>query len=256
MSQEQPRRPQGGADPIKYGDVFDVSGELKGKPIAPRDAATMQAAENMVLGGTRQGGVAAVMQSAADVNVRTGAVRPGQVSDVARDQGVTISQANIGSRRVVSEAVGGQVVGGYVQPAVDTGKPGGALDRNAITIGEALEASALSAGDKPLEQSDAAAIQAAEVRATGSNGTMPGGIASLAQAAATRNARTAADEDKTKLADVLTIATDVLPGDKAVTREDADRVIVAEMRNKVEMTTTPGGVAESMAAAARLNQNK
>lgn len=73
-----------------------------------------------------------------------------------------------------------KVVGGYVQTAVDAGTPGGALNREAITIGEALEASTLSAGDKPLEQSDTAAIQAAEVRATGSNETMPGGIASLA----------------------------------------------------------------------------
>ncbi|XP_056158401.1 late embryogenesis abundant protein D-34-like [Syzygium oleosum] len=256
MSQEQPRRPQGGADPIKYGDVFDVSGKLQAEPIMPQDTATMQAAENMVLGQTRKGGITAVMQSAAEVNVQTGAVKPGQVSHVVRDQGMTISQANIGGRRVVSEAVGGQVVGGYVQPAVDTGKPGGALNRDAITIGEALEASALSAGDKPMEHSDAAAIQAAEVRATGNNETVPGGIASLAQAAGTRNTRTAADEDKTKLADVLMVVRTFLPGDKAVTREDADRMIVAEMRNKIEVTTTSGGVAESMAVAARLNQHK
>ncbi|KAI6695555.1 hypothetical protein NL676_023265 [Syzygium grande] len=149
-----------------------------------------------------------------------------------------------------------KVVGGYVQPAVDTGKPGGALNRDAITSGEALEASALSAGDKPLEHSDAAAIQAAEVRATGNNETVPGGIASLAQATATRNTRTAANEDKTKLADVLMVATDVLPGDKAATREDADRMIMAEMRNKIEMTTTSGGVAESTAVAARLDQHE
>ncbi|XP_048138124.1 late embryogenesis abundant protein D-34-like [Rhodamnia argentea] len=103
-----------------------------------------------------------------------------------------------------------KVVGGYVQTAVDAGTPGGALDRNAMTIGEALEASALSAGDKPLEQSNAAAIQEAEVRATGSNKTVPGGVASLAQSAATRNARTAADEDKTKLADVLMVVNDGL----------------------------------------------
>lgn len=101
-------------------------------------------------------------------------------------------------------------MGGYVQTAVDAGTPGGALDRNAITIGEALEASALSAGDKPLEQSDAAAIRAAEVRATGSNETMPEGIASPARFAATRTARTAADEDKTKLADVLMVVNDGL----------------------------------------------
>lgn len=36
-----------------------------------------------------------------------------------------------------------------------------------ITVGEVAEATALSCGQKPVEWSDAAAIQAAEVRATG-----------------------------------------------------------------------------------------
>ncbi|KAI6695554.1 hypothetical protein NL676_023264 [Syzygium grande] len=80
MSQEQPRRPQGGAEPIQYGDVFDVSGKLQAEPIAPQDTATMQAAENMVLGQTRKGGITAVMQvgrgrERAD---RSGEARPGE----------------------------------------------------------------------------------------------------------------------------------------------------------------------------------
>lgn len=74
-----------------------------------------------------------------------------------------------------------------------------------VTIGEALEAVALTAGDKPVEQSDAAAIQAAEVRATGQNVLIPGGVASAAQAAASLNAQTIRDEDKIKLGDVLTV---------------------------------------------------
>lgn len=40
-------------------------------------------------------------------------------------------------------------------------------DGTKITIGEALEAAALSAGDQPVEPSDAAAIEAAEARAAG-----------------------------------------------------------------------------------------
>lgn len=48
-----------------------------------------------------------------------------------------------------------------------------------------------------------------------------------------------------------------LAADKAVTREDAEGVISAEIRNKYyDMSTTPGGVAASMVAVARLNQNK
>lgn len=74
-----------------------------------------------------------------------------------------------------------------------------------ITIGEALEATALAAGEKPVEWSDAAAIQAAEVRATGQMNIAPGGVAATAQSAATINARITQDEDKTKLADVLKV---------------------------------------------------
>lgn len=74
-----------------------------------------------------------------------------------------------------------------------------------ITIGEALEATALTAGQKIVEWSDAAAIQAAEVRATGRTTISPGGVAAAAQSAATVNARTARDEDKRKLADILMV---------------------------------------------------
>lgn len=122
------------------------------------------------------------------------------------------------------------------------------LEDDAITIGEALEATALSAGDKQIDQSDAAAIQAAEMRATGSSEISPGGLAAVAQYAVSANAR----EAETKLADVLEDATQKMGADKAVTREDAKAIIGAEVRN---MSTTPGGIAESMAAAARLNQN-
>lgn len=74
-----------------------------------------------------------------------------------------------------------------------------------ITIGEALEATAMTAGQKPVEWSDAAAIQAAEVRATGRTNIVPGGVAAAAQSAATLNARATKDEEKTKLADILAV---------------------------------------------------
>lgn len=51
-------------------------------------------------------------------------------------------------------------------------------------------------------------------------------------------------------------AREKLPGDRAVTREDAEGVIGAEIRNKTDKRTTAGGVAASMAAAATLNQNR
>ncbi|KAL6142767.1 hypothetical protein ACLB2K_061043 [Fragaria x ananassa] len=125
-----------------------------------------------------------------------------------------------------------------------------------ITIGEALEATAITAGQKTVEWSDAAAIQAAEVRATGRTNIVPGGVAAAAQSAATLNARATRDEDKTKLADILADATSKLPADKPATRRDAEGVTGAEMRNDPYLTTHPTGVAASVAAAARLNQVK
>ncbi|RVW54766.1 Late embryogenesis abundant protein D-34 [Vitis vinifera] len=224
MSQQQrPRPTQPTTEPIKYSDVFPVSGSLASKPIAPQDAATMQSAENTVLGNTQKGGPAAVMNSAATKNERAGLVSHEQVTDVVATDGVTISQANVAGSRIITEAVGDQVVGEYARPPpVAMTSPASALDRDAITIGEALQATALSAGNKPVDQSDAAAIQVAEMRATGSS-----------------------EVD----------ATAKLPDDKPATREDAERVIGAELRNDPNMVTYPGGVAESVAAAARLNQS-
>ncbi|KAM0998193.1 hypothetical protein ACFX13_008095 [Malus domestica] len=93
---------------------------------------------------------------------------------------------------------------------------------------------------------------AAEMRATGRNEIAPGGVAAVAQYAASVNLR---DVNKTKLGDVLEDATQKLPADKPVTREDARAVIGAEIRNSPNMATTPGGGAESLAAAARLTRS-
>ncbi|KAL0370504.1 UNVERIFIED_CONTAM: Late embryogenesis abundant protein D-34 [Sesamum angustifolium] len=253
MSQEQLQSPEG----IKYGDVFDVSGELASQPVAPQDAAILQSAENVVLGQTPKGGAAASMQSAADVNERLGVVGHGDMTDIIMDQGATVSEADIGGYRVITETIGGQVVGRYGQPTEETKTPAlTTAETDPITIGEALEATALSAADKPIDASDAAAIQAAEVRATGLGHVVPGGIAAEAQSAAAHNILTTREEDKTKLADVLVDATAKLTIDKPVTREDAEGVISAEIRNKPELATHPGGVAASVAAAARLNEQQ
>lgn len=96
-------------------------------------------------------------------------------------------------------------MGQYVEPDCVTNMdfPAGPLERDAVTIGEALEATALSAGEKPVDHSDAAAIQAAEMRASGT--IHPGGVAAAAQSAADHNASTMAN--KTLLSDVLMVLT-------------------------------------------------
>lgn len=105
MSQEQPNRPK---EPVKYGDVFEVSGELADKPIAPEDAKMMQAAETRVFGHTQKGGAAAVMQSAATTNIRGGFVHPGDKTDLVAERGVTVEQT-VPPSTVTTEFVGGQV---------------------------------------------------------------------------------------------------------------------------------------------------
>ena len=60
-----------------------------------------------------------------------------------------------------------------------------------------LEATALSFGDKPFEQGDAIAIQAAEMKATRTNEITPCGVTSMPQSAA--------NENKTTLYDTLAV---------------------------------------------------
>ncbi|XP_047155858.1 late embryogenesis abundant protein 47-like [Vigna umbellata] len=255
MSQEQPKREDFQEEAITYGDVFNVQGDLKTKPIAPVDAATMQKVESHLLGKNPKGGVAAAMQSAAMKNERDGVVGHNDINITAT--GASVKETDAPGRQVISESVGEQMVEQFSKkapltsssPVQDMGIGGGG-----ITIGEALEATVLTAGKKPVEWSDAAAIQAAEVRATGRTNIVPGGVAAAAQSAATLNARITKEEDKTKLADILADATSKLPSDRAATRRDAEGVTGAEMRNDPNLTTHTGGVSAAVAAAARLNQ--
>ncbi|CAN6290605.1 unnamed protein product [Urochloa humidicola] len=276
MSQEQPRRPSnqprqeaaagagGEQGAIRYGDVFPAAiGDLAEKPVAPQDAATMQSAESLVLGHTLRGGPAAAMQCAATANERMGVVGHDQATDATAVQGVTVSETRVPGGRLVTEFVAGQAVGQYLarDDATAGGRGGGGaaagvVDNTKVTIGEALEATALAAGDEPVERSDAAAIQAAEARATGLDANVPGGLAAQAQSAAAANAWAARDEDKTTLGDVLANATAKLVADKPVESADALRVAGAENRNKGDGTARPGGVAASLAAAARLNRDE
>lgn len=55
---------------------------------------------------------------------------------------------------------------------------------------------------------------------------------------------------------MLQDATTKLTSDKQVSRKDAEGVTAAEMRNDPMLTTHPAGVSASVAAAARLNQEK
>ncbi|KAL1156234.1 hypothetical protein V6Z11_A08G077900 [Gossypium hirsutum] len=173
MSQQQPQqlKPDHSHDqePIKYSDVFNVTGELASKPIAPQDAAAIQ---------------------------REGSLVRHDRANITGYEGVTVTKTNTGGEAWITEAK--KVVGQYIQPEVPAvNNP--TVTPDPITVGEALEMAVLSTADK---------------------------------------------------ADVTTM----LPRDKAVTPEDADKVVAAELRNNPYMSTAPGGVTASMTAA-RLNEN-
>ncbi|KAK2386227.1 late embryogenesis abundant protein D-34 [Trifolium repens] len=235
MSHGQPNRLQEeihNQEPIKFGDVFNVFGDLASETISPQAAATMAAVESRVFGQPQRGSPAAAMQAAAVINEAFGQC-----------------------------LVGRMILGRRVEPdahSVPMNMGSAAIDGDPITIGEALEAAGLSAGDKPVDQNDADAISAAEIRATGEKSVKPGGVGASAQSAANLNSHANRREEMTKLSDVLTDATDKLVTDKAVTKEDADAVYDAEMQKNSstqEMNNAePGGVAASMATAAKLNQ--
>ncbi|KAE8681720.1 hypothetical protein F3Y22_tig00111310pilonHSYRG00064 [Hibiscus syriacus] len=183
----------------------------------------MQSAENTVLGHTTKKGPAAAMQSASTGNERASLVSHNQ----GGHQGVSVIKSNKDDGEVlVTESIGGQVVAEYRQP-----------DVSAVTT-------------TPATLID----PAAEMIATGSSEILPGGIASEAQSAAIRNSQINRSEDRATLSDILADASAILPKDKVVTREDAEKVVAAEVRNKAEMQTTPGGVGDAMAIAARRNQ--
>jgi len=129
-------------------------------------------------------------------------------------------------------------------------------DSSKVTIGEAMEAAALSAGNRPVEEADAAAIRAAETQAQGTDRVMPGGLADQAWAAASANAWAEREEDKITIGDVLSDAATKLADDKPAEAEDAARVVQAEKRSGAGARTRAGGVGAALTSAARLNQEE
>ncbi|GMH27956.1 hypothetical protein Nepgr_029799 [Nepenthes gracilis] len=146
---------------------------LASKPIAPQDPAAMQCAEDQTLGKAQKGGPAAEMHPAAIENVQAGEVFGDSVTEVVRDEGDWASRLVVDSAGIVTEFVGDEVVGQYTEPeTVQLRTPAAVLTLDPITIAEALESTAFSVGDKPVDRIDATAIQAAEMRAIGSSNVL------------------------------------------------------------------------------------
>ncbi|KAF7063097.1 hypothetical protein CFC21_069627 [Triticum aestivum] len=159
-------------------------------------------------------------------------------------------------RRVVTATAGGQVMAQFTVPVPDAGVEEAT---DAVTIGEALQAAAqTSAGERPVDLADAAAVQAAETRAMGLGRVIPGGVAAAAQQAAETNMRPrVSDGEKLRLRDVLDSAAAVLPANKVATREDAVAVATAAERNAAAGAGGGGkGVADAVAVAAEMNDKR
>ncbi|OEL19219.1 hypothetical protein BAE44_0019762 [Dichanthelium oligosanthes] len=183
------------------------------------------------------------------------------------DGGLRVTEIDLpAGRRMVTASAGGHVMAQFTVPVPDRNV---AEATDAVTVGEALQAAAqTSAGDKPVDLADAAAVQAAEMRATGLGGNVPGGVAAAAQQAAQRNMHEAGggghDGSKVmRLRDVVGDAAAVLPANKVATREDADKVAAAAARNEGKRAGAGGvggggngGVVEAVAAAADMNEGR
>lgn len=152
--------------------------------------------------------------------------------------------------------------GGQKQHGADAGQRSedSGNQPTAVTIGEALQGVALSpAGDRPVDHADAAAVRAAESRATGQREVVPGGVAAAAQRAVEANAEARSEGEKaepttTLIRDVLGNASAVMPANKAATWEDAMAVAAASAAR--EGGGNMGEVVDAVAAAAEMNDGR
>ncbi|KAG0564876.1 hypothetical protein KC19_8G146900 [Ceratodon purpureus] len=233
--------------PVTYGNILGAKEKLGSDVVMPEDAALMQSAEARTFGQT-QDGAGSVMQAAAEENVKAGFVKKGDHSEVA-EEGVIAQEILVPGAEIDLEYVAGQPVMAHVTP---TPTDSFFIAPDAITIGDALEAAAVGAGDRPVEKSDARAIQSAVQRATGATPTA-GGLVAAAMSAADLNLRVPT-ADKTTLEDILMDASIDLEVDKVVTQEDAAKVLDAELRGSPTGEPHPGGVAAAVQAAADINE--
>ena len=75
-----------------------------------------------------------------------------QITGPVADAGATVIEAELAGRRVVTESIGGQVVAKMMTPApVAMTDPPDALDKDAVTIGRALEPVVAMAGDRLVD---------------------------------------------------------------------------------------------------------
>ncbi|XP_023633394.1 LOW QUALITY PROTEIN: late embryogenesis abundant protein 50 [Capsella rubella] len=145
----------------------------------------------------------------------------------------------------------------YAGPTEQNSTAAEALVGRSTTLTEALKAAAMNVGRKPVETTDVAAIKEVEARAIGgrdieSHGPW-GGVTAVASRAVSRNKKIVKEDEKTNLRDVMSEIDVRVTRDREVTSEDAEAVVQAELTHSPFNDIIPGGVAESVTAAYKLN---
>ncbi|CAN6268472.1 unnamed protein product [Urochloa humidicola] len=136
-----------------------------------------------------------------------------------------------------------------------------AQPNKAVTVGEALQAVVRSsAGDKPVDFADAAAIQAVVETCGSDDKESDKDLAAAALRAAERNVKPADERSgavaTVRLRDVLGDA-ELPGGGKAVTRDDAERVAAAATGSAGKRGAGTGkAVVEAVTAAADMNEQR
>ncbi|KAJ0246269.1 Late embryogenesis abundant protein 50 [Hirschfeldia incana] len=154
--------------------------------------------------------------------------------------------------RVSQSNHGGQFVG----PTEEISTAANALIGRSARLTEALKAASINVGRKPVETTDLAAIKEVEARATRGNIESGDSITAVANEAVARNKKIGKeDENKIHLRDIFAEIDVKITRDRSVTSEDAEAVVQAELAHSPYNHVIPGGVAESVTAAYRLNRS-
>ncbi|WZZ32076.1 hypothetical protein YC2023_015477 [Brassica napus] len=142
-----------------------------------------------------------------------------------------------------------------IGPTEEFSTAANALIGRSARLTEALKAASINVGYKPNPEliMVLAAIKEVEARATGESG---GSITAVANEAVTRNKKIGKeDENKIHLRDIIAEIDVKITRDRSVTSEDAEAVVQAELTHPPYNHIIPGGVAESVTAAYRLNRS-
>ncbi|CAG7880172.1 unnamed protein product [Brassica rapa] len=171
----------------------------------------------------------------------------------SKDGASSFTNISVEEHFSVSQSTSG---GQFVGPTEEISTAADALIGRSATLTEALKAAAINVGHKPVETTDLAAIKELEARATGGKIESGDSVTSMANEAVARNKKIGKEDDKKiRLRDIVAEIDVKVTRDRSVTSEDAEAVVQAELNHSPYNHVIPGGVAESVAAAYKLNRS-